>query len=214
MIYVVCDGCGEEFCLKHRHPPVHQCASLNIASDEKAKRRAMAEELISKYKKKSTGSTTGEKSKSDNTSSSSKSVTTNKPKKKNKMIEVMKLKSKAQGESSIPSSARVYLSVDFPPDSSVSNKPMFFNKEWTVGKALDKVAAMGRISNNNNKLPSDDPSRLILFNKETENILEMNKKLSEVVESGDNISLETYGSIKDGNDLSNSPQSHHTGKGP
>lgn len=52
-----------------------------------------AEELISKYKKKSASSIL----KSDNISSSSKNVTTNKPKKKNKKIEVMKLKSKAQG---------------------------------------------------------------------------------------------------------------------
>ncbi|CAB4377286.1 uncharacterized protein OCT59_006162 [Rhizophagus irregularis] len=182
MVYVVCDGCGEAFCLKHRHPPAHQCESLNVASDEKAKRRVKAEELISKYKKKSASSIL----KSDNISSSSKNVTTNKPKKKNKKIE---------GDSTIPVNARVYLSVDFPLDSKVSNKPLFFNKEWTIGKVLDKVATVGKITNNNNKLPLDDPNRLILVNKETGNSFEMDKKLGEVVESGDDIYLEKLGSI-------------------
>jgi hypothetical protein len=111
------------------------------------------------------------------------------------MIEVMKLKSKAQGDSSIPRDSRVYLSVDFPHDSNVPNKPMFFNKEWTIGKVLDKIATMGKINNVNNRLSLDDPNRLVLFNKEIENILEMNKKLGEIVESGDNISLEKYVSI-------------------
>ncbi|GBC07236.1 hypothetical protein RclHR1_07320009 [Rhizophagus clarus] len=188
MVYVICDGCGEAFCLRHRHPPAHQCESLDVASNEKAKRRVLAEELISKYKKKSA-------SKSDNTGSTSKNVTTNKPQKKNKKIEVMKLKSKAQGDSSIPASTRVYLSVDFPHDSKVSNKPMFFNKEWTIGKVLDKIAAAGKVTNNNNKLPLDDPNRLILVNKETGNMLEMDKKLGEIVENGDNIYLEKRESI-------------------
>ncbi|RIA96015.1 hypothetical protein C1645_859812 [Glomus cerebriforme] len=195
MVYVVCDGCGEVFCLKHRHPQTHQCASLNVASDEKAKRRMIAEEIISKYVKKSTSNTTNTSDDKDNTSSSSKSATTNKPKKINKKIEVMKLKSKAQGESSIPANARLYLSVDFPHDSNIHNKPMFFNKDWTVGKVLDKVATEGKIKNINNKISLDDPSRLVLFNKETKNILETNKKLNQVVENGDNISLEKYGSI-------------------
>ncbi|CAG8535605.1 9910_t:CDS:2 [Funneliformis caledonium] len=184
-VYVICDG--------HRHPPAHQCASLNIAFEEKAKRRMMAEEMISRYIKKSSS----DKFKSDEiVSSSSKSTTiTNKPKKKNKMIEMMKLKSKAQGDSSIPANSRIYLSVDFPSDSKVPNKPMFFNKEWTVGKSLDKIATTGKINNINNKLTSDDPERLILVNKETKNILQTDRKLGEVIENGDNISIEKFGLI-------------------
>ncbi|CAI2174118.1 8787_t:CDS:2 [Funneliformis geosporum] len=166
LVYVVCDG----------------------SSEEKAKRRMMAEEMISRYIKKSSS----DKSKSDEiiSSSSKSTTTTNKPKKKNKMIEMMKLKSKAQGDSSIPVNSRIYLTVDFPSDSNVPNKPMFFNKEWTVGKSLDKIATSGKINNINNKLPLDDPDRLILVNKETKKILQTDRKLDEVIENGDIISIE------------------------
>ncbi|CAG8633880.1 27570_t:CDS:2 [Dentiscutata erythropus] len=159
MIYVVCDGCGDMFCLKHRHPSTHQCASLNIASENKAKRREMAEELIAKYFKK-TNSDTNDNTSTSATSSKSQSSLTAKPKKKgNKMIEVMKLKSKAQGDSSIPMDSRLFLNVEFLNNSNVVNKPMFFNKNWTIGKVLDKVAIEGKIRNVNNRIAVDDPDK-------------------------------------------------------
>ncbi|KAF0471867.1 an1 zinc finger protein [Gigaspora margarita] len=195
MIYVVCDGCGDMFCLKHRHPPTHQCASLNIASENKVKRREMAEELIAKYFKK-TNSDTNDNTSTSSTSSKSQSFTAKPKKKGNKMIEVMKLKSKAQGDSSIPTDARLYLNVEFLNNSNVVNKPMFFNKNWTIGKVLDKTAIEGKFRNENNRIAVDDPNRLVLLNVETGNILNTEKKSCELLESGDSIRLEKLKDIK------------------
>ncbi|CAG8560498.1 6010_t:CDS:2 [Acaulospora morrowiae] len=185
MVYVICDGCGETFCLKHRHPSTHQCTSLNDHAEAKAKRRQMAEELISRYFKKSSNVAGSSKS-------SAAATTKNSKKKKNKTIETMKLKSKAQGDDSIPLDSRLYLLVVFPRDSNLTSKPMFFNK---ASKVLDKISKEGRIRNVNNQLPLDDPERLILLNLESGNTLSTEKRLSELVESGDSVGLEKLGDV-------------------
>ncbi|CAJ0650449.1 12024_t:CDS:2 [Entrophospora sp. SA101] len=106
LVYVICDGCGNNFCLKHRHPLAHNCSSLNANSEKKAKRRAFAEEMIKKY---------------------------------------------------IKTPDRLYLLVNFPSDSNLASKPLFFNKDWSVGKVLDQIAIIGKINNNNNHISMNDP---------------------------------------------------------
>ncbi|CAG8500238.1 1496_t:CDS:2 [Ambispora leptoticha] len=197
-VFVICDGCGEMFCLKHRYPASHQCSSLNVASEAKAKRRAKAEEIKAQYLRASKAAVVNSKSKTTSTKSSLVNLTTNpineKPKKKSsKIVEVMKLKAKAQGDQSIPHDSRVYLYVHFPRDSNVSTKPLFFNKNWTIGKVLDRIAIAGKISNTNNRLTFGDPNFLLLYNKETGQLLEMDKKLGDLIESGGELLLERQG---------------------
>ncbi|CAG8475593.1 5901_t:CDS:2 [Ambispora gerdemannii] len=195
-VFVICDGCGEMFCLKHRYPASHQCCSLTVASDAKAKRRAKAEEIKAQYLRASKAD-----SQSKITSKSSLvNITTNpindKPKKKtSKIVEVMKLKSKAQGDESIPHDSRIYLCVHFPRDSKLSPKPLFFNKNWATGKVLDRIAITGKINNTNNQLTFGDPNFLLLYNKETGQRLEMDKKLGDLIESGGELLLERQGAI-------------------
>ncbi|CAJ0837223.1 1931_t:CDS:2 [Entrophospora sp. SA101] len=78
-------------------------------------------------------------------------------KKGNKKVELMLMKSKAQGNSSIPMTDRLYLLVNFPSDSNLASKPLFFNKDWSVGKVLDQIAIIGKINNNNNHISMNDP---------------------------------------------------------
>ncbi|RHZ89417.1 hypothetical protein Glove_14g45 [Diversispora epigaea] len=183
-IHVVCDGCGEIFCLKHRYPSIHECPSLNVHAETKAKRREMAEELIAKYFKKPL-------SPSGNTTINAKTATIQpKKKKENKMVKLMVLKSNAKGDSSIPPDSRLYLTIEFPRDSNIASKPMFFNKNWTIGKVLDKIATEGKIKNVNNQLSMEDPERLILYNSDSEKILNTEQKLDDSLSNGDFIGLE------------------------
>ncbi|KAG9298317.1 hypothetical protein G9A89_002805 [Geosiphon pyriformis] len=190
-VIVVCDGCGGIFCLKHRYPAAHNCASLNVTAEAKAKRRENADIIIAEYRKASEARSLLNSTSNPISITTTKSASTIKPKKKgSKLIEVMKMKSKAQGEASIPQDARIYVSVSFPRDYKILAKPLFFNKNWTIGKVLDQIAVSVKIRNVNNQLTPDNLEYLVLLNKETGEILEMARKFGDLVESGAEILLE------------------------
>ncbi|CAG8534653.1 11436_t:CDS:2 [Paraglomus brasilianum] len=185
-IVVVCDGCGDGFCLRHRHATDHGCSSINAASEETAERRARIDEILKHIRNNA------------NKSASSTAMTprtNNKPKKTSKLVELMKMKSKATGDSSIPHESRLYLNVGFPKDTNVTTKPMFFDKSWVIGKVLDKIATAGKIRNVNNKMDVSKNERLILVDQETNSILNVDDRLGDAIESGGGVLLEREGVI-------------------
>ncbi|KAJ3403377.1 C-terminal domain of 1-Cys peroxiredoxin [Chytriomyces hyalinus] len=60
-----------------------------------------------------------------------------------------------------------------------SAKAMFFHKDWSVGKLVDKLATVAKVSNVNNT--SDEAMKLALYNAETGNVLPMNESLAALI---------------------------------
>jgi hypothetical protein len=77
-------------------------------------------------------------------------ATVKKKSKINPMVELMKLKSKATGDPKIPVTDRLYFTIvlkDYPQKKDII---MFFSKDWTVGKIIDKISSISGIPNSNN----------------------------------------------------------------
>ncbi|KAJ3336373.1 hypothetical protein HDU93_002929 [Gonapodya sp. JEL0774] len=60
----------------------------------------------------------------------------------------------ASGDSSTPADRRFYLRIYLPPDAKsskplVDGQPWFFDKDWTPGKIIDRLAATYNIPNPN-----------------------------------------------------------------
>ncbi len=72
----------------------------------------------------------------------------------------MKLKSKSTGDDSIPASSRMYFTIQFPQENAkLETIGMFFDKNWVVGKVVDRIASQGKLLNvNNNTLDMDKVS--------------------------------------------------------
>ncbi|KAG2174161.1 hypothetical protein INT43_004181 [Umbelopsis isabellina] len=145
---VICDACLGLFCLKHRYRSAHSCASESLAQQEKQDRKVAAQQKIEQHLGKRIP--TAEKS----------NQATTKVKKPNLKLELMKMKGKAKGDTSIPLESRMYFTVHFPENSGRKPSPLFFDKSHTIGRMLDQIAKIGNIPNNNHLLSRDDPKRL------------------------------------------------------
>ncbi|KAF6101722.1 zinc finger AN1-type containing 1 [Phyllostomus discolor] len=70
-------------------------------------------------------------------------------------VALMKLKMHAEGDKSLPQTERVYLQVFLPKESKEKSKPMFFCRQWSIGKVIDLAASLASLKNNNNKLTGE-----------------------------------------------------------
>jgi predicted nucleic acid binding AN1-type Zn finger protein len=114
----------------------------------------------------------------------------------NKPASPISLKTTAKGDARIPENKRIYLEVVYPSNTSIKPKMMFFNQEWSVGKALDVIADAGGVINTNNK---PGPEKLCLFSLKTGEILPTSVPLSGLapqISSFDAILLERVESNK------------------
>jgi len=175
---ISCEKCCEQFCLKHRLPGDHNC--IHIQPKEKGKYEGLtSHEKVEKITGKSLSS---EKSTGRVGKKSSKTAS--------KVIE-MKLKMKAKGESSIPVEERIYFDVKINVDScSVKSLPLFFSREFTVGRTIDLIAKYTKIKNNNHVAHAP---KLQLY--VTEGVyFAMDQKLKVLLGSG-NAVLQNFGEI-------------------
>ncbi|KAI9337935.1 hypothetical protein BDR26DRAFT_863321 [Obelidium mucronatum] len=178
-IVSLCAGCGKQYCLAHRHGVDHNCVDI-------ARQAASAQE-----KKTGIQNLVNSKLGLPLTATTSKKEVLGIPKKKvNYKIELMKMKQNAKGDASIPTESRIYFRVHFPQESSMESQPLYFHKDWPVGKLLDKIAVIGKVSNLNNT--GEEDKKLALYNAETDAILPMNSPLSSLIDSG---ILQNAGSI-------------------
>lgn len=101
----------------------------------------------------------------------------------------MRIKNKATGLKTIPTSDRIYFSIQ----NKTKNEPtpVFVSKTWSIGRAIDAIATELKLQNNNNKAQS---LKLRLFKQEDFNIV--SKELSETLET-----LLKSGTIMDGETL-------------
>jgi hypothetical protein len=107
-----------------------------------------------------------------------------------KTVNLMRMKTKAIGNSKVPADQRFYLEVIYPIDSKIEPKMMFFDRENSIGKVLDLVADAGNVKNENNK--PDAPKLHLISLKTGEPIPNSTllKDLSASLQSGDPILLE------------------------
>ena len=175
---ISCEECREQFCLKHRLPCDHNCTQ--IQPKEKRKYEGMtSHEKVEKITGKSL---TVEKSTGRVGKKSSKTAS--------KVVE-MKLKMKAKGETSIPVDERVYFDVKINIDScSVKSIPLFFSREFTIGRTIDLIAKYTKIKNENH-VANAPKLRLYV----TEGVyFAVDQKLSKLLE-GEDAALQNFGNI-------------------
>lgn len=118
--FINCKYCNLSYCILHRHLQDHKCKSL---SSEKPTLTRVELPVVPLS-----------------------NITIKKKSSKNPVIELMKLKAKATGDVKIPVADRVYFTISLPKKQVV----MYFSKNWTVGKVVDKISLGYNIPNFNN----------------------------------------------------------------
>jgi AN1-type zinc finger protein 1 len=103
---------------RHRHPASHECKSLNNDEQRKLERKLAAQEQLAKT---FSSSDTGSKKRKVIKSVPIKS-------KNGGMVELMKIKSQAKGNASIPASSRIYIYVQCPKESKLDSQSVYFDK--------------------------------------------------------------------------------------
>ncbi|GAB5590460.1 hypothetical protein Unana1_05360 [Umbelopsis nana] len=162
---------------RHRYRPAHRCAAEAKAQKEKEDRRTAARLKIEEHLGKRP---------SENTSP----TVTTKPKKLNPKLELMKMKAKAKGDTSIPQASRMYFSVHFPQSTGKEPTPLYFDKTQSIGRMLDRIAQVGNIPNNNHKLAIDDPKRLRLVGLPDKTKLDTEKRIEHVLTNGAEVMID------------------------
>ncbi|KAJ3170650.1 AN1-type zinc finger protein 1 [Geranomyces variabilis] len=144
-----CRDCHRTFCLGHRHPPDHECPALAEFRHLQREKEQAVQNLRAQFKPPATA--------------------VFKAKKSSPMVELMKLKGTATGDKAVPLESRVFFRVLFPRESNQASQPLFFHKDWTVGRAIDAIANHGKIINRNNEASPE--TRLSLYHGESGTII-------------------------------------------
>ncbi|KAF0971731.1 hypothetical protein FDP41_009954 [Naegleria fowleri] len=183
---LTCKSCNKTFCVQHRLDFDHNCEALKKTNTSSSKQTMQTPFKIF--------------------SGASSSIAANKWKNNKKEVGKL-LTNKFQnkpfqpiGQSSIEQQDRYYLDVYFPLNSNIAPVHMFFSKNWSLGKVLDKIAEQGKVKNNNSS-ELDMSKRLHLFTFDGVR-LPTDKKLCEIesniLKSRDGVILE-YGEALDPN---------------
>jgi AN1-type zinc finger protein 1 len=194
--------CGELFCLNHRHPSDHACPgappkrSALLSSQNTTMTK---EKLLSRLKEWSSNRKSSENDKPKG--SLFKGLIRTKSNQANSAIvqrglEIGRLRREAKGDSKITEDKRIYVHGEGPPNlfapltnaAQVLRKPVYFSKEWSNGKVLDRLADTLGVHNQNNR-SEDKEKRLQLFHIESGTLLEMDRKFGELVKNGDTVVL-------------------------
>ncbi|ORY91962.1 hypothetical protein BCR43DRAFT_497555 [Syncephalastrum racemosum] len=139
---VICPECHQPFCLLHRHASDHQCPGLH-KPDPKEERRRAAQEKLHKTM--------------PNISKPTSPAKTARPK-PSKKVQEMKMKMSAKPLHTVPLAARLYLYAVW----EAREEPVYCSKDIRVGQLLDMLATRCGVTNDNHRLPDNDPKRLTL----------------------------------------------------
>lgn len=210
-------SCKSSFCSQHRAPEAHNCPNLKLKSPQpsnvsKQSTKSNLPSASSLFPDRSnfkvdlktteTNPTTlkGTLIKTNNTSAlyKLKKFFEKKPKVKKtvnpskKIIETAQMKSKAKGDSKVPTSERVHLWVQVLDEESNIDKetrsPIFISRGWPIGRALDSIATQLKLKNINNRT-NDSSQKLFLFKVEAgDNFIKLNTSdRCSSLKDGDNI---------------------------
>lgn len=147
---VLCSGCDKKFCLQHRHKVDHACTReaepTNEATPEALERQKMIKVMLERIRQSKVGAGV---------------VLKNKGRKDDALalkVAMMKLKSTAVGQASIPQAERFYNFVTFVPNEhsfgqdelKIDKRAIYMCREWSVGRCVDWIAQQFKLINKNN----------------------------------------------------------------
>eukprot|EP01134_Creolimax_fragrantissima_P003844 CFRG3844T1 len=189
--YIVpCSECKIHHCLKHRHTDDHSCAAIKL--NERC--IALQKENETVVQKAFCANSTGQSAAHPVVKKDAKKPMSAAATKTALKVQLMKLKMTAKAGASVPPESRVYLKVERP-EESVNRNPIlvYFDKNWSVGRALDQIAILANVKNVNNESTT---KRLMLFHADTRELLEISSKLNDAVTNGQSILLERVDVVK------------------
>ncbi|KAK6635662.1 hypothetical protein RUM44_000916 [Polyplax serrata] len=174
---MLCPKCQKHFCLLHRY---HNC--FDVVEDIEEKKRLWntpREQFAASVK-------AVDKMVNDNLK---KAMQNPKKQATAAKIQLMKLKGKATGSPSVPTTDRIYFLVILPKSLNKGAKPVFVSKDWSIGKVIDSASTICNVPNRNNEMNSP---KLKLFKVDgTQVSTEMNSKLVDIIEGNRIFSGET-----------------------
>lgn len=137
-----CEHCRKQFCVAHRE---HGC----VFSDAKP----------TKSNNSNNSSTSGKTGGGDSSSFAAQMServrnlmkNLHSKKKKNPQQQKMVMKQQAKGDPKLDLEKRFYVEVHFPYDSKVKPMWVYLNKNFSVGKSVDIICDLGKITNRNDK---------------------------------------------------------------
>lgn len=101
------------------------------------------------------------------------------------------MKREAKGDATVATDKRVYLYVEAEARTTTAGVPrgvFWYNRDWSIGKVLDKASAGLQVKNVNNQGQSEE-TRLRVFHVEGGRVLSFGEKLSDAVTNGNTIVL-------------------------
>lgn len=205
---VHCTSCNRHYCLKHRFRDDHDCTNLTplgarpsssttgTAINLNAEKARLA---ISKLKAWGSSSSSATRNKQQQSSSSSSSSafsfkpSSKKPKPPNPITLLNDLKRTAKGDPHLSPEKRIYLHIEAASTSTKAEQqqkstPLYFNKDWSIGRLLDSAAKSLQIPNVNNHGGGED-DRLRVYHVEGGRLLEFSEKLDDIVRNGNTLVL-------------------------
>lgn len=84
-------------------------------------------------------------------------------------LQLMRIKNKATGSNTIPTSDRAYFNIIFRQNDKIW--PVFVSKTWSVGRIIDAIAVECKLRNNNNK---STEKKLRLFKQDNKQLITKN----------------------------------------
>lgn len=166
LVPMACDACGENVCLLHRHQSDHACKFLRQPVDRMTRTAEHVRQIVSK---------------ADDAGEKKRVPTSQKSRATAAKIALMKVKQKAVGDKNIPDADRVYFRITLPLGSKDRSVEMYFNRTWSVGRAIDKAASAANVINANN---NPNAKRLSLFDSENGFVLPNEQLLENVLLDG------------------------------
>lgn len=159
---VLCEHCHLNMCLSHRLQQDHNCKHLVERSVPNAKTaQHVAGILANKAPRQAR-----------------KPLKSLKSRQTAARVALMKLKSKAEGDKSIPEPDRVFFSMALPRVFRLAPKPIFVSKAWVIGRVIDYLAHCTGINNPNNTAAEN---KLRLFSGDNGAILPVDRKIEEIM---------------------------------
>ncbi|XP_033126059.1 AN1-type zinc finger protein 1-like isoform X2 [Anneissia japonica] len=150
----------------HRHQQDHGCEKLVEKPDAMQKTAQLIQQIA--------------ESRESKPSKPRKKIST-KAQKTAAKVALMKMKMHAVGETAVPQCERLYFQVYLPEEyrAKEKSKAMYFSKEWSVGRLVDKVASTVGLKNDNNLATS---KKLRLFHPVVGVVYPMDQKLYELLD--------------------------------
>lgn len=176
---VICTSCNIQVCLTHRHQDSHKCSNLIIRGPIMSQTKALVNNIINNQSETKPRTERKKMSKSAQKTAAK--------------VQLMKLKMKSKGQTSLPEPERVYFLVHPPQESGKVASGYFVSRLWSVGKVIDTLADLTGTKNENN---ISSARKLNIERKDGSKVSEaMETTISQLLESevvfnGDTILLE------------------------